>query len=528
MTSQVTLRRARGGSLSLIGELARMARRSAARQPATRFEKYRDDPFGFCRDVLGFEPWDAQREVGQALVRHDAVSNTTGRAVGKSRNGAGLALWFISTRGPGARVIATAPTAKQVNEILWSEIRRLYSEAKIPLGGTIAKLATTGLRFDDGRSVFGMTAETPEAFAGIRAPEMLVIVDEASGVSDDIFEALIGNLAGGGKLLLLGNPTRSVGFFRESLRGERFTVVHTPSTSSPNVVAGEEIIKGLATREWVEDRKREWGETSALYRIHVLGEVVEAAEGQLFEKAMLDDARARWSATPATGRLVIGVDPAGPGGEGDESAFCVRRGKKVLRITTRRGLSEEGHLAEILGSIAELRGDSRERPLVILDRDGHIGAKVYGVVSAYRSQHEATFSLYGVRGGERARRNPLAVDRVRDEVWLALADAFRDGLTIPEDVRLDRELCAVKTERHISGRTKVTAKDDLRRELGRSPDRADALTLACFELPDWAASHTQPADTAQRTRMLDPYVGQQTSNAAFDPYAGADAWGGNR
>jgi phage terminase large subunit len=466
---------------TMYADLARAARRAASLHGPMGFERYHNDPVAFAIEVLGFEPWSRQVEVLNALARTDFVSVPAGRAVGKSRLDAAAALWFVCTRGAGSRVICTAPTYKQVQQILWEEIRTLHASAKVAIRGEVAKMASTGARTAEGAQILGLTAEKPEAFQGIRAREMLVIADEASGIEDEIFHVIDGNTAGGAKLLLTGNPTRARGYFRESFKSPRFTTIRIPSTESPNVVEGRNIVRGLATRDWLEERKREWGEDSPLYKIHVLGEVVEAQEGQLFTAEMIAAAESRWNETPATGRLVLAIDPAGASGDGDESAFSARRGKKVLKIHARRGLDEQGHLIEALGYLATFRGDSQERPLIVIDRDGYVGAKVYAHLAAYQSTHEDSFELYGVRSGERARRKPLVYDRVRDELWFNLVDAIRDGLTFPSDLKLSRELSEIKADVHISGRSKITPKDDLRALLGRSPDRADSLALCVWE-----------------------------------------------
>lgn len=512
----------------MFSDTERAAHRALARtKQGGSFARYYDDPVGFCRDVLGFEPWECvvdgetkgQQSIMREVAESDFVTVPAARAVGKSRLDGALALWFVLTRGPNARVICTAPTFRQVQLILWEEIRLLVHGAKQTIPGELAKMASTGYRAPDGSQIIGITAEQPEAFQGVRAAKMMVIADEASGIEDVIFHTIDGNMAGGGKFLLTGNPTRSVGYFRESMRSPRFRCHRLAATDSPNVIAGRVVIPGIATRDWVDERKREWGEDSPLYKIHVLGEVAEGEEGRLFTEEMISaaTAEATYKSTPATGRVIIGIDPAGDSGDGDESAFVVRRGNKITRIHTRRGLTEDGHLIEALGLIAQERvGERAEKPLIVLDRDGYVGARVYGAFTAYRMQHESTFDLLGVRTGERARRKPLEIDRVRDEVWLALRDAFRDGLTFPDDVKLTAELSIVKLEQHISGRSKVTPKDEFRKLLNRSPDRADALALTCW-LPGYVGgpvTNEHPAD-----------VFEEPANVGLDPYAGMDAWG---
>lgn len=509
---------------TMLGDISLELQRVLASQNTGGFKRYHHDPVGFCRDVLGFDPWSRQCQVLETLDEHDAVTCPAGRAVGKSRLGAGAALWFAATRGAGSRVILTAPGYRQIQLILWEEIKNLWRSAAVPFRGDCGKMASTGIRFSSGAQIVGFTAEDPVSFQGVRAPEMLVIADEASGIPDEIYHAIEGNMAGGAKLLLLGNPTRARGYFRESIRSPRFRAIQISAEESPNVISGQTVVKGLANAEWVQARREEWGEDSPLYKIHVRGEVVEAEEGRLFSTELIAGAEAAWASAHASGRLVIGLDPAGSGGEGDESAFVARRGKKVLRIQARRGLTEDAHIVEVLGLIATLRGDSVDTALVVVDRDGWVGARVYAALSAYRMTNEGAFQLYGVRGGERARRKPLTYDRVRDEVWFGLVDAMRDGLVIPEDLKLSRELAEVRAEVHISGRSKVTGKDELRRALGRSPDRADALCLSCVEVTDWDADR-RTSESLERNAAVqhDPYRSPQ--ERGIDPYSAMNAWG---
>lgn len=506
-----------------------MFRGTVAAQRGGGFEGYRTDPGGFHRDVLGTTPWEAQIEIAQAVNECDFVTVRSGHGIGKSFIAGGTGLWFLATRPPESIVILTAPTYKQIQEVLWKETRLRYLKAKRSLGGRIAKKAATGLRWVDGRAMFGVTATEAESFAGIRAPTMLIIADESSGVKDEIFTALTGNMAGGAKMLLLGNPTKTSGYFHRSHTtdvqfepptGKR---IHVPSTRSPNVVAGHIVIPGLVTAEWVEARKIEWGEDSPLYKCRVLGEFVELEEGRVFTNDMIFTAERRWwdneKVTPK-GRLVIGLDPAGESGDGDESAFASRIGKRVLGLLALRGLTPDAHVVTVLGLIREHRRGGKERPLVVVDRDGIIGAKVYAALVAYQSQNEDEFEVLGVRGGERAKRRPKDVNLVRDEVWLNLADAMRDGLELPEDVKLARDLSAIQLEQHISGRSKVTDKDTLRKALGRSPDRGDAVALTAWGRDEDSAERTPVREA--RAQAPDPYEAEP--ERVMDPYAALERW----
>jgi hypothetical protein len=99
---------------------------------------------------------------------------------------------------------------------------------------------------------------------------------------------------------------------------------------------------------------------------------------------------------------------------------------------------------------------------------------------------------------------------------------MRDGGTLPEDLKLERDLAAIRLIEHISGRTKVVGKDELRRELGRSPDRGDAVALAAYGRDDDGEDERPGNGRAIEEERDDAY--DITPNNPLDPYAGAKQW----
>lgn len=515
--------------------------------------KWRPDPRGFAWYILGVELWAKQIEILEAIRDNPRVSVAGGRKIGKDFVLAVAALWFYSCFDD-ARVFCTATTGRQVDGILYRQIRQLYAksgkcvdckrekpnepppcEHSSMLTGKLGELARTGLTAPDLREIKGFTAKDEESAAGPSGEYVLAIVDEASGYPDHLHVALRGNLAAANtREVLISNPTRSTGFFHASHHenAELYYRVQVSSLDGPNVVEGRQVFPGLASRGWVEEQKREWGEDSPLYKIHVLGQFVKQSEGAIFSVHAIREAQERWLDTPAEGQLVIGVDPAGEGDKGDESGFAARRGKKALHVGARRGLTPDDHLLEVLGLIALHGQGGGELARVVVDREGETGAKVWGTFVAHVQTYEEThagqlpFQLVGVRSSERAQRKPEVYDRVRDELSAVLADWFRDDGGIPEDPKLAKELNAFEWVGHISGRTKALAKKDIKKKIGRSPDRADALALACWASQALGATAGSPearktTDVYKQTpdRTFDPYVpGFGSSGRAFDPY----------
>ena len=504
------------------------------------FAQYYDDPAGFFRDVLGVIPWkklDAaskfsdQLSVVEAAARTDRVTVRSGHGVGKTRLAAGLVLWFVMTRGPGCRAFLTATKAAQAEQGIWRELRLMFIRAKVDfavLGWTLPKLGSTGLDGPDLQQVLIITADQAEGLQGLRAAEMMVVADEASGIDDRLFVALEANLSGGGKFILIGNPTKADGYFFEANRSPAWDRHHIPSTASPNVVAGHRVIPGLVERDWCVARAEAWGIESALYKIRVLGEHVEQQEGRLFTTEMIETAEKRWTSAEGVGRITVGIDPAGDGGEGDKSAFASRRGAKIFQVHTRIGLSADGHVTEALGQVA-MHGRDHDPPRFIVDVSGIPGAKVYAAFLNYLAEHQGAFELVGVRPSDHAKRRPFEVDKMRDELWFNLVDFVREGGALPPDVELEGDLGAIRFDKMNAGRAKVLGKPQIRRELGRSPDKGDAVTLAAYEPVDHSArieSEIRAAEAAPAAReeayaqrsedIIDPYAGQDA-----DPYAGA-------
>lgn len=506
------------------GHIASIAQEivDASKRLAFPCVSYQERPVEFVREVLRSDPWSAQVEILEAVRDHPRVAITSGHKTGKSRSAAYLAWWFVCSF-PKARVIMSSTTSRQVDQILWREVRMMYRESSVYLGGEIHELARSGFKTEDFREIVGFTAREAEAVAGISGGHLLYLLDEASGIPDEIFEAIEGNRAGGARVVMFSNPTRRYGEFFEAFHGKAkfYKTLKISSETTPNCVEGRVIIPGLACREWVDEKRAEWGEDSALYKVRILGQFATAEDGKIISVDVISQAERMWEECPADGRLCIGVDPAGPAMGGDESGFAVRRGNKVTGIFAFRGLSEPGHIVQILGLIKEnRRDDDTELPLVLIDRDGPIGSMVYGLARAHLENNANDFEVVGVRASDRAQRQPAIYDRTRDELWASLAEWFRGGGTIPTDSKLERELNAPEwVSQNVTGRIKVTPKDELRKMLERSTDRADAVILSVWR-PNYIVAN--PAAHVAQSSKPDAY--EALPETTFDPYAGVEAW----
>jgi hypothetical protein len=132
--------------------------------------------------------------------------------------------------------------------------------------------------------------------------------------------------------------------------------------------------------------------------------------------------------------------------------------------------------------------------------------------------------LVRVRASEKALRDPKVYYRVRDELVANLESAFADGLAIPEDSKLSAELHVYSWEQRHDGKYTLTPdKDQIRRELMRSPDRLDALALSCWEPADMVDGFGQAAQSVRAiasSTTMDAAAAIAAARNIDDPFRG--------
>ena len=432
-------------------------------------------PLTFASDVLEVKLWERQQEVLAALPDHRRVAVKSGNGLGKGYSAAVAVLWYLHCHNPGI-VLSTAPTFRQVRHILWRQIRRLYRPAKETLGG---KMLDTRWELAEDRYAMGLSAESADEFQGFHSPNMFIVVDEAEGVSDEIYEAIDAVMTSAEpRLLLIGNPTTTSGAFRRAFYEERH-LYHTITISamdSPNVQAGKIKIRGLTTPQWVQERKDTWGEENPIYRARVLGEFPDQAEDTLIKLSDVEAAAQRESLGDDLngpdgnyGDVVLAVDVARFGS--DRSVILRRRGNIIEDIQIFHQMDTMQLVGWVNAAIRESSPGS-----VCVDEIG-VGA---GVVDRLREEgHRIT----GINVARSAHQSNLFTN-LRAEGFWRLRDLFSTGeINIPPDNQLMGELAALRYSYDSQGRIQIESKDSMRQRGLPSPDKADALMLAFLEPP---------------------------------------------
>lgn len=424
------------------------------------YVRYRNDPTGFVREVLGADsavrrsdgsPY--QFEVLEALRDHPQVAVRSGHGGGKTAVTAWAALQWVLTR-PFSLVLMVAPTfGRQVQKILLAEVKKWARIGGLPIDTYASGAYVEGYGSEWG--IIGVPATEPERIEGFHSEGgVLIIIDEAKAVDQAVHDALSGALTShtDSRLLVTSTPGAPSGLFYDihTRHRDRWSLHHIPATDSSHV-----------SPDWVAARRDDWGESSPLYQARVLGEFPEEAEGTLLPLGLLDAAQER---VVEPGPVRLGVDPArfGP----DNTAVSVWRGNRLDNVETRRGLDVmQG--ASWVQSLANRYGAER----VAVDEIG-LGA---GVVD--RLHQLGCVGLAPVNVARSPQRKDLFQNLRAELAWRLRESLERGEIALPVDDVLIAELSALRYDYDAFGRIRLESKDEIRQRIGRSPDRADALML---------------------------------------------------
>lgn len=459
----------------------------------------RADPAWWAKVVLGVDLWAKQVDMMVSVRDHDQTAVKACHAPGKTFTAAVLALWFLTVFYE-SKVLITAPTWNQVNEVLFPLIRSLHKKANYEIGGRWLQ-SPPKLILDDEWFLLGLSPKEPEAFAGWHAPHMLVICDEASGIPKKIMEAIRGILMGGRpRLLLLGNPTKPEGALYDAFHSARdnYNLISISCFDTPNFVGLKELYDAckstdekvallkeapqhhdkLINARAVAGMLAEYGPDSQVFKVRALAEFPSSSPDQLMELWQLEECVARWRDLKDEQRwwapeqlpnwelpIYAGLDPSRMGNNrtslAAQSAFCWAPIESYHQTDTifcaaRAAEFYAAHRAQII-KVDECGNGGG--PLDLLLANPYVNA--LGVINGAAAKNTVRFA------------------NLRAETYWGLRDLVRTGVAVlPPNERLIGQLATIKYKYRPNGQILIEAKEDM---LGRnvaSPDEADAVVLS--------------------------------------------------
>lgn len=460
---------------------------------------------------------------GDELTQDDPLFYATkaGHGVGKSVFTSWIILWFMSTRPHFAGVV-TANTKEQLIRKTWRELAIWHRRC---LTGHWFKYNATSFHHVEHTNTWRVDA-TPwsehnsEAFAGLHngGRGQAMIFDEASGISDKIYEVAEGAMSDPDAFwFLFGNPTKRSGRFYDAWhkfarRWTKFTVDARKAAATNK--------KRLA--EIIED----WGLDSDYVRVRVLGEFPDQDVATLIPAEWLDRALNRPAIECERYRPVWGLDVARFGD--DRSALAMRQHRQLMEpVRFWQGLNST-QLAERIRALWQNEDADNKPASICVDAIG-VGTGVVDRLNEMVARGDfGDTQILGISVSESAAFHDKFA-RLRDELWWRAREWFeklncsmvqdvekRNSWTLDEgseenviplfaDERAPSRKAPITDElRDIlfsflpNGKIKLEPKQDTKERLGRSPDGADAFVLTFADSDVLKESEIQNSERYKR------------------------------
>lgn len=451
----------------------------------SRLPVYKKNPVIFAEEVLHFNADEWQRQALMDLATNPKVAIKSGQGVGKTGLEAVALLWFLCCY-PYPRVVATAPTRQQLNDVLWSEVSKWIG--KSPLLTEILKWTKTYIYMIGNEKrwfAVARTATKAENMQGFHEDNMLFIVDEASGVADPIMEAILGTLSGvNNKLLLCGNPTRTSGTFYDAFNADRSIYkCHTVSS----------LDSARTNKQNIQSLIRKYGEDSNVVLVRVFGEFPKQEDDVFIALSLLEHCCMLDLEESTIKRIAFGVDVARYGSDetviaqninGDITFPVIFRGQSLMTTVGKIVLLYKKMIADypkykgkihinvddcglgggVTDRLEELRQEERLTRMVVVPVNA--ASKVPDDIVEDGSSKVKACDVY---------------DNLTTYLWGNVKELMRkDAIKLQNDNELIAQFSSRKYRLTSRGKILLESKEDMKKRGLSSPDRADATALSCY------------------------------------------------
>jgi phage terminase large subunit len=494
--------------------------------------EWRESPEDFVTKSFECDPYGnpttidrTQRVILESVRDHDKTAVMSGRGVGKTAAAAMLTHWWLGTHQPGL-VITSAGTWSHVEDKLWPEInswgRRwiMRDLFEYQVMGMYSNIEPETWR------AIASVSDKPQNVEGGHNPNLLLLIDEAKAMPDEIYAALIASLSGdrsvgSQKVVVLSTPpTEDVGWYAAACGSTDWNTIHISGLDSERV-----------SKEFVETIRKTFGEESNEYKAYVLGVIPGGVTGQLIRKLWIEHAQSLGPNEDDLRPAVITVDVAR---EGDDlCTFGVfEQGKfNLVRFDDRWGWLGTSALTDVARHAAWAVRKHKAATVVVDDTGlgGGVTDMLRDMVTEGRLPRDVT--IIGAKFGERPRR-PDRFSLRKDEMWWELREALRVDEEQAEPLvalPTNQEIAAWGCPRRSDFRSqilgaiydsdlhekvhvydkRVAGKEKTKALPTKSPDLAHALVLGCeyYLSQEQKKRKTQPPTNQEE--MLSAMMRQQ-------------------
>lgn len=449
---------------------------------------YADHPVEFVEDIIGATPDEEQAKILRSVAANPMTTVRSGHGVGKSTVEAWVVIWFMVTR-PFPKIPCTAPTQHQLFDILWAEVSKWLRNNKALANELIWTKEKVYMRgYPEEWFAVARTASKPDALQGFHAEDVLYIIDEASGVDDDIFEPVLGALSTpGAKLLMCGNPTQLSGFFYDSHNKNRasYATFHIDGRNSSRV-----------SQDFVQTIINMYGEDSDVFRVRVAGDFPLQEDDifiplSLVEKSIVTE----FSPRKNPDLIHIGCDVARYGD--DKTVIGYKIDEKVTLYKKRQGQDTMKTADDIvmLGEMLVQRyrlTPEKDMPIPVKVDDGGVGGGVVDRLRQIKRNDPERFwwlEVYPVIFGQRIKHKyyhdsttymMAIVKKLLQPFDEDTGERKPVELILPDDQDLVAQLSGRKYALTEASKIKIESKKEVKKRGQPSPDEADCVLLLCL------------------------------------------------
>lgn len=448
---------------------------------------YADHPVEFVEDVIRATPDPEQAKILNSVAKNQLTSVRSGHGVGKSTVEAWVVIWFMVTR-PFPKIPCTAPTQHQLFDILWAEVSKWLRNNKAlanELTWTKEKVYMKG--YPEEWFAVARTASKPDALQGFHAEDVLYIIDEASGVDDNIFEPVLGALSTpGARLLMCGNPTQLSGFFYDSHNKNRasYATFHIDGRNSTRV-----------SQDFVQTIINMYGEDSDVFRVRVAGDFPLQEDDIFIPLSLVENSiMTEFSPRKNPDLIHIGCDVARFGD--DKTVIGYKIDEKVTLYKKRQGQDTMKTADDIIVLGEELvqrygLDPENDTPIPVKVDDGGVGGGVVDRLRQVKRNDPERFwwlEIYPVIFGQRIKHKYYhdSTTYMMSVVKKLLQPYDEKGrkkpveLILPDDNDLVAQLSGRKYGLTEASKIKIESKDAVKKRGQPSPDEADCVLLLCL------------------------------------------------
>lgn len=345
------------------------------------------------------------------------ISVVSGHGIGKSATCSWIVLWFLYCFYD-SQVPVTAPTSSQMHDVLWKELAKWISKIQDDAVRELYEWQHDYVRMNYSPETWFARARTSskentEAIAGVHSDHVAIVIDEASGVPEQVFTTAQGALTSGNVLLvMISNGTRTIGYFHDShhRNKEDFQTFRFDSEQSP-----------IVDKQYVGDMEKQHGRGSEEFKIRVSGgfpgedimddsgylQLIPMTRVHVRLKDELGD-------TVFLGQKILGLDPSGEGK--DKATFVVRDRFKAEKVFERQTTNPRQLAEDTLTLIDRYNLDPRDVVIGAFGVGTDIGKEIALATAKFKKPYEVYTVLEGNHPDDEEEYNGKFFQRLPDEL----------------------------------------------------------------------------------------------------------------